>query len=227
MAGYCVEGASGCPIDGPVQVGLLARKGLATMTELSNEQLEAAYYEGLGLLKAGHLGRAVEVLRPSVDAGDRASTVAIAIAFLRSGDVNQALKYYELAAIRGTPNAAAYLGYLYKVMGDTAQARAWLSRAASMGHPVAAQFMESLDFEEDPAQMVFFNAFGDRYFAAGNVDSAVKAWMSACDFGSADAMVKIGDVLLSQGVVGEAKLYFARASSMGNALGRERLSSLG
>lgn len=194
---------------------------------LTNEQMEAAYYEGIRLLNAGELARAIEVLWPSVTAGDRQSTFAVAIAFMKAGNVDQALKFYELAANRGTLAAVAYLGYLYKVMGDRANARVWLTRAASLGSADAVQTLKTLDFADDPTQPPIFIVMGDAHFASGNVDAAVQSWMSACDFGSADAMVKIGDVRMREGNVGEAKLYFARAADLGNALGRERLARLG
>jgi TPR repeat protein len=194
---------------------------------LSDAQLEAIYYEGVGLLKAGQFARAIEVLRPSVNAGDRAATFAVAIAYIKAGDVDRALEHYELAATRGNLAAVAYLGFLFKVMGDTAQARMWLNRAASLGNEDAVEMLNALDIAPDATQTPFFNVAGDAHFAAGNVASAVKSWTTASNFGSADAMVKLGDVSLSQGNVGEAKLYFARAAELGSDLARERLARLG
>lgn len=203
----------------------------ALVEDVLVEDLNRAFVNrGIDFLDQGNNDGAIEVLTGPARAGYSPAKFCLAIAYMKSGAIDSAIDWYSKAAEDGNVDAMAYLGYVHKLKGDKARAREWLTKAAASGNANAATLIKTLDFDKtSPAAPIIATTgktMGDLHASAGQFELAVQNWEMAAGAGDSDAMVKIGQVKLRQGIRGEAILWLTRAADAGHSDARVMLASL-
>lgn len=194
---------------------------------LSPAQIMARIDRGADLLEQGDNNAAVQVLTPAAEAGDLSAMHNLGIAYMRRGSVDEAITWYTRSAEVGNVDAMAYVGYIHHLRGDVGRAREWYTRAAGYGHASATDELRKLDLEPSAIVAAQMKFMGDQTASMGLFDKAEQYWMTAAQAGGdSDAMVKLGALKFREGNLGEAVLWYARASDAGDIEAREFLARI-
>jgi choline-sulfatase len=180
--------------------------------------------EGRAAASAGQIDRALEVLAPLADRGDRAAAIALATALSEAGRQDEALAAAQRALALGPDDALVHetIGLVRLRRGEQTAAIAPLRRAVEL----------------DPALVNAWNLLGVALQrGAGDVDGALDAWQRALALapGRFDVLYNLGTVAAATGRTELARSSLARFAAEAPAaawapelsIARERLRSLG
>jgi TPR repeat protein len=136
------------------------------------------------------------------------STFQHALLLLRTGDMDGARQWLQIAANGGHVRAMTLLGLYYADFGDQPSAIRWLTAAAETGEQSAMNFLGAL------------------YDGQGDLAAAVQWWGRSAQLGSPVAMYSLGELLISAGYVRDGEGWVRAAAEAGHGRAQSRLDEL-
>jgi TPR repeat protein len=136
------------------------------------------------------------------------STFHHALLLLRTGDLDGARQWLQIAANGGHVRAMTLLGLYHAESGNETLATQWLTRAAEAGDESAMNFL------------------GAVYDGQGNVAAAVQWWGRAAQLGNAQAMYNLGELLITAGYTQDGEGWVRAAAEAGHARAMSRLGDI-
>jgi TPR repeat protein len=136
------------------------------------------------------------------------STFQHALLLLRTGDLDGARQWLQIAANGGHVRAMTLLGLYHAEAGNETLATQWLTRAAEAGDESAMNFL------------------GAVYDGQGNIAAAVQWWGRAAQLGNAPAMYNLGELLISAGYTQDGEGWVRAAAEAGHARAMSRLGEI-
>jgi TPR repeat protein len=136
------------------------------------------------------------------------STFHHALLLLRTGDLDGARQWLQIAANGGHVRAMTLLGLYHAEAGNETLATQWLTRAAEAGDESAMNFL------------------GAVYDGQGNVAAAVQWWGRSAQLGNQQAMYNLGELLISAGYTQDGEGWVRAAAEAGHARAMSRLGEI-
>src|SRR5262249_314122 len=136
------------------------------------------------------------------------STFQHALLLLRTGDMDGAKQWLQIAANGGHVRAMTLLGLYYADFGDQPSAIRWLTSAADAGDESAMNFLGAI------------------YDAQGDLAAAVHWWGRAAQLGNPAAMYNLGELLISAGYTRDGEGWVRAAAEAGHERALTRLVEL-
>jgi TPR repeat protein len=136
------------------------------------------------------------------------STFQHALLLLRTGDLDGARQWLQIAANGGHVRAMTLLGLYHAESGNETLATQWLTRAAESGDESAMNFL------------------GAVYDGQGNIAAAVQWWGRAAQLGNEQAMYNLGELLISAGYTADGEGWVRAAAEAGHTRAMSRLGEI-
>jgi hypothetical protein len=136
------------------------------------------------------------------------STFQHALLLLRTGDMEGARQWLQIAASSGHVRAMTLLGLYCVEFGDEPNAVRWLTAAAEAGEQGAMNFLGAL------------------YDGQGDLAAAVHWWGQAAQLGNPAAMYSLGELLINAGYVQDGEGWVRAAAEAGHGRAQSHLDAL-
>jgi TPR repeat protein len=136
------------------------------------------------------------------------STFQHALLLLRTGDMDGARQWLQIAANGGHIRAMTLLGLYYAELGDQQSAVRWLTAAAESGEQSAMNFL------------------GVLYDGQGDLAAAVHWWGQSAQLGDPVAMYSLGELLIRAGYVRDGEGWVRAAAEAGHGRALSHLDEL-
>ncbi|MBQ7665449.1 MAG: toll/interleukin-1 receptor domain-containing protein [Synergistaceae bacterium] len=194
------------------------------------------YWEGLGVEK--DYKKAVDYIERAVDNGSSEAQIILGDIYTEGfgeevEDYSRAKEWYEKAAENGNVTALIKLGEMYMSEQNYAKAREYFERAAEKDSTEAQielgnMYFHSLGVKEDyekAAEWYEKAAAKGSSFAQGRLDSireendklkAREKYEKAAENGNVTALIKLGEMYMSEQNYVKAREYFEKAAENGN-----------
>lgn len=117
-------------------------------------------------------GKAIQYYRAGSDEGDAYAQHALGGIYRGRNELDEAIRYYKLAAENGRQQCLFLVARLSELKGDTAQAGQYLARAVEIGDPFA---IRNRAFDYMKGKHGTQNVFRGLFMYLGNVPKLLKA----------------------------------------------------
>lgn len=166
--------------------------------EAYRAELEAAYQ------------RALDRFGGPANAGDTDAMVTLGLVHEMRGDSDEAVRWWERAADRGSGAAAGILTVVFEDLGEDVRAEHWRGRAAELGEGTPSAMRDHADFLR----------------GRGRSEEGMELHRRAAEAGDVASMCTLAELAEDRGDLAEAETWFRRAAEAGHPGAQEDLDGL-